>query len=57
MVNTKSPGGIAFRETVKDFGYEDFWKAIDAAEDPNIRLPEYNLAKFGQEKADVCDKK
>ena len=55
LANTRSPGGIAFRESVKDFGFEDFWKAIDATEDPNIRMPKYNSAKFIPEEVDASD--
>jgi len=57
LVNTKTPGGIAFRKSVKDFGFEDFWKAIDATEDPRTQMPGYSLDRFGQEKGDASDSK
>ena len=57
LVITKSPGGIVFREAIKDFGFEYFWKAIDATEEPSIQMPVHTLAKFGKENVDASDEK
>ncbi len=57
LANTKSPGGMVFREAAKDFGFEEFWKAIDAVDNENVRMPDYNSAKVEQKKADSSEGK